>query len=348
MNQIIRTKLYQALFLNIFMIGVQLTKAISVIDFISKTDNLLQLEDIMYDQIYFESKLDYDEDFVKIKAEIVSSVMISPSLYPTSKERTLEIVSLETVIELLKLNVHCTKHSIWVKNPYRTVLIDVGNKTLIQINQILMEPKNLKSFPCAYPKQSYFFILSSNDHVYELQLLQQQIVPVEPNQSLYERRKNLNGYILQVGCIVTGLPYLLFNPEPFGIHGDLSKLFMQEFNFRINWIEQDTYGTKKNGTWNGVMKELIDNNVDVAMMELSHSPERFEDISVSYPGRLEKACVYFWKQPYAALSPMSYFDVFHIYFWIGAGLTIIACSLMIFTIDKIWCRHYGYNSNHYM
>jgi hypothetical protein len=60
----------------------------------------------------------------------------------------LEIVSLETVIELLKLNVHCTKHSIWVKNPYHTVLIDVGNLTLIQINQILMEPKNLKSFPC--------------------------------------------------------------------------------------------------------------------------------------------------------------------------------------------------------
>jgi hypothetical protein len=72
------------LFLNIFMIGVHLTKAVSLIDFISNTDNLLQLEHIMYDQIYFESKLDYDEDFVKIQDEIVSSVMISPSLDPTS------------------------------------------------------------------------------------------------------------------------------------------------------------------------------------------------------------------------------------------------------------------------
>jgi hypothetical protein len=335
------------LFLNIFMIGVHLTTASSVIDYISKPNNLLLLEDKVYKQIYFGSKLDNDEDFVKIQTEMVSSVMISPILDPTSKDRVLEIVSLETVMELLKLNVNCTKQSIWVNNPYLTVLIDVGNKTLFQINQIFMEPIFFKSWPCAYLEQSYIFILPSIEQVYELQLLQQQIVPVKPNQSLYERRKNLNGYILQVGCKVTGLPYLVIDPEPIGIHGYLSKLCMEEFNFKIHWIEQETYGTKTNGTWNGAMKELIDNNIDVAMMEISHSPERLEDIAVSYPGRLEKSCVYFWKQPYVALSPMSYFDVFDLSFWIGAGLTIIACSLIIFTIDNIWCRHNGYNSSHY-
>ena len=74
---------------------------------------------------------------------------------------------------------------------------------------------------------------------------------------MYQRRKNLNGIQLKAN-----------NVESYKgkLHNEILALFMEEFNFTIEWLPfPGSYGfyDPVNKIWNGMMKELIENEIDL-------------------------------------------------------------------------------------
>ena len=74
---------------------------------------------------------------------------------------------------------------------------------------------------------------------------------------MYERRKDLTGIRLKINEV---------NTYEDQLHKAILEIFRKEFNFTIELLPYPgTYGTYDpiNGSWNGMMKELIENEIDL-------------------------------------------------------------------------------------
>ena len=103
---------------------------------------------------------------------------------------------------------------------------------------------------------------------------------------IWKRRCNFQGHELKSGWIV-GLPYIYMNDNSTegniaGVNYDLSVELAKECNFTLSFEKIDVYGAEqKNGSWTGLMKKLINKDLDIGIADLSITFERAQQIDFS-------------------------------------------------------------------
>ena len=140
------------------------------------------------------------------------------------------------------------------------------------INNVLSNTRDL------FKHVPYIFIINLSNHsydLYELQFYSSKTVLVSSyNRSsrvnkilcnnIFERRSNFNGALVRTS-ILEGKPCIWKGGDGkyTGILGSLLTLVQERFNFTIEYKEFDVYGVlNNNGSWTGVMRDLIDNKID--------------------------------------------------------------------------------------
>ncbi len=100
--------------------------------------------------------------------------------------------------------------------------------------------------------------------------------------------------VLRVGCLENDM-YIKQCPTegwakkiPFGngISWDVLNLLQQTFlnNYRIEIVQGNGYGIKdSNGTWNGLVGQLVRGEIDTSVSQLYHSASRFEAATIVLP-----------------------------------------------------------------
>ena len=109
---------------------------------------------------------------------------------------------------------------------------------------------------------------------------------VTDSNPIWKRRCNFQGHELKSGWIV-GLPYIYMNDNSTegniaGVNYDLSVELAKECNFTLSFEKIDVYGAEqKNGSWTGLMKKLINKDLDIGIADLSITFERAQQIDFS-------------------------------------------------------------------
>ena len=131
------------------------------------------------------------------------------------------------------------------KNPYFTLLIIYKN---------LDELKDLK-----IPGQPYFFAIKENEtkleNLFEIQTFSQKVVQVFNEdgsvKSILDRRSDFNGAEVRVIIRKEDKMQLLL------------PLVKKYFNFTTKSVKYESYGSKIDGKWNGAIRQLLDNELDL-------------------------------------------------------------------------------------
>ena len=107
----------------------------------------------------------------------------------------------------------------------------------------------------------------------------------DPN-PIWERRCNFQGYALKSGWI-EGLPYIYIKNDSTGdsiagVNYDLSVALAKQCNFTLSFEKIDVYGAlQEDGSWTGLMKKLINKDLDIGIADLSITFERANEIDFS-------------------------------------------------------------------
>ena len=139
---------------------------------------------------------------------------------------------------------------------------------------------------------------------------------------MYQRRKNLNGIQLKAN-----------NVESYKgkLHNEILALFMEEFNFTIEWLPfPGSYGfyDPVNKIWNGMMKELIENEIDLGPYDFTQIAVRNTFASPGLTLSKDYVVVYFWKAPNQSPGWFSMIYTFSFEFWILSIVAIIIIFLL--------------------
>ena len=115
---------------------------------------------------------------------------------------------------------------------------------------------------------------------------QSKISNITDSNPIWKRRCNFQGHELKSGWIV-GLPYIYMKDVSTGtniagVNYDLSVALAKECNFSLSFERIDVYGAEqKDGSWTGLMKRLINKEIDIGIADLSITFERAEQIDFS-------------------------------------------------------------------
>ena len=154
---------------------------------------------------------------------------------------------------------------------------------------------------------------------------------------MYKRRKNLNGIQLKAN-----------NVESYKgkLHNEILALFMEEFNFTIEWLPfPGSYGfyDPVNKIWNGMMKELIENEIDLGPYDFTQIDVRNTFASPGLTLSKDYVVVYFWKAPNQSPGWFSMLDTFSIEFWI---LSIVAIIIIFLSLHLTQLMERKYKKSH--
>ena len=142
---------------------------------------------------------------------------------------------------------------------------------------------------------------------------------------MFKRRCDLTGVELNVNLPTENHPFVST------VSKELLDVFQRYFNFTIRWKPwPGPYGNFINNSWTGLMKEIIENEVDLSIiLDFTHSPERIEYVSPGFTLSLKGIVVYFWKSSYLSSDIFSLLSVFSTEFWMILTGTIILFFLVL-------------------
>ena len=197
----------------------------------------------------------------------------------------------------------------FVKNPCKTFLV---------IFQETIEFLDVENEP-------YFFGLKYEKFkidLYEIQIYSKRIISlihfngskiIKENQDIIKRRSNFNG----------GKIRLVRDPSLDFSYNALPWI-QKNFNFTIDEKTFEGYGSLRNGSWKGSIRQIIDKEID--MIAIGTMTQNLDRISVCTPGfGLAKAKRYFYfsRKAYEITSPWAIFEVFNGNSWTFIGLTFV-------------------------
>ena len=155
---------------------------------------------------------------------------------------------------------------------------------------------------------------------------------------MYERRKDLTGIQLKINKLKS---YNLIK------HEEILELFREEFNFTIEWLPYPgSYGYYDpiNESWNGMMKELIENEIDFGPYDFTQLASRNMFASPGLALTKTYIVVYFWKAP--NLSSPGWFSMlktFSFDFWM---LSMAAIIILFLSLHLTHLMEPKYKKNH--
>ena len=83
---------------------------------------------------------------------------------------------------------------------------------------------------------------------------------------------------------------------------ELLLVFQEKFNFTIKWRPNSKYGTCVNNSCNGIMKQLVNYEIDVTILDFTHT---FERIAYASPGVQSSLSIF--AQKYLCKCERTYF-----------------------------------------
>ena len=92
---------------------------------------------------------------------------------------------------------------------------------------------------------------------------------------MFDRRSDLTGVDIEVNS------WPLQDYRYFKQFKELLLVFQEKFNFTIKWRPNSKYGTCVNNSCNGIMKQLVNHEIDVTILDFTHT---FERIAYASPG----------------------------------------------------------------
>ena len=120
-------------------------------------------------------------------------------------------------------------------------------------------------------------------------------------------------------------------------------VFQTKFNFTIKWKPPPNggiYGGCVNNSCNGIMEHLVNHEVDIAILDFTHTFERISYASPGFTLNEKTLVVYFWKTSNISADFFSMLWVFSSEFWlvlIGA----IIIFFFAFCLTKLLEKHHG-------
>ena len=262
---------------------------ISVID-------LYQIENQIYDAVLFTDLNDAKMENIKKFAYKYPILTRKPS---DCLGHILEIIPLH------KVNMVTYEFMDFIKNPCKTLMVTFTSFQDLQ--EILRQ--NVK-----IPGHPYIFAIDENSsEIFEMQFYAQKIVPVSQNGSIFERRSDMTGAIIRLTMPKANI--------------ELEK-FQKFFNFTIKQVEFKGYGQFKKGKWNGAVGQLLENEIDVAPFDMSHSVARIQVIQPGFSYLIERSYIIYSKKAQQTTSWLAIFEIFTPLSWISIGLSFLLLPLI--------------------
>ncbi|EFJ50217.1 hypothetical protein VOLCADRAFT_89121 [Volvox carteri f. nagariensis] len=119
------------------------------------------------------------------------------------------------------------------------------------------------------------------------------------------------------------------------------------FQYDMYVSEINAGGTKSNGTWNGVVGELVAKRADVALFPLTRTASRLEAIDCTY-SYYDAGLALLVGDGQTAPGPLSVVAPFEVTLWITLLFTIIGVALLFWGLDAYgkWIRNKQFNALH--
>lgn len=195
--------------------------------------------------------------------------------------------------------------------------------------------------------QAFIFVIEVTNEVwslYELQFFSKKRVHLSTwkNESMkliskmtiHERRSNFNG-----------LPLRLVKsqrPAYDGIEAEIMLMHLKKrFNFTVHQVKFDGYGTHfSNGSWTGAVGQVHDNEIDVAPLKVSLTPERIPYIKPGFiTNKAVVVAIYHAKLQKETFHWNSILKVFHYQLYILL-VSIVFVSGFVLTFPECKTRQY--------
>ena len=163
--------------------------------------------------------------------------------------------------------------------------------------------------------------------------------------SIWDRRKDLRGMVLQVATLQSGTKVVDLNKTTNAFHGpfiDLLRLLEEDLNFTatIAPSRDGFWGSEtSNGTWNGLVGMLVDGVVDVAWAPLTFNLER--SLVIQCSPILEQLKIGFAIKPVGNRDKLDMFSVLEIFTWkswISITLLLILFILILWAYLSFYSK----------
>ena len=154
------------------------------------------------------------------------------------------------------------------------------------------------------------------------------------HEDVQKRRNDLNGVKIKAFHDPNPPYKVLFELKPDGafkgINGELLTMLMKTFNFTVELLPYPGgYGKKlANGTWNGFMKYLVANEVDVAACEMDHISDRTIEVNPGFSLKMIHYEALFWKSSNKGTGWSLLLDCFNIWTWIS----LVVCAVLSYLL----------------
>ena len=166
----------------------------------------------------------------------------------------------------------------------------------------------------------------------------------DPN-PIRKRRCNFQGHVLKSGWIV-GLPYIYIKNDSMeegiaGVNYDLSVALAKECNFTLSFEKIDVYGALQDDkSWTGLMKKLMNKDLDIGIADLSITFERAKEIDFSIGIHNSQYALFMKIKTSEPLRWETFTEAFSSGFWyclltLVISLTIFLCIMKLSLNGKI-------------
>lgn len=115
---------------------------------------------------------------------------------------------------------------------------------------------------------------------------------------------------------------------------ELSQLLHFRYEFRL--CKDGAYGSKKkDGTWNGMIGELIRNEADIAIVDLTITSKREEAVDFTLPFMNTGISILYKKPTTKVTTLFSFLSPFSGLVWIYVAGAYISVSLVLFIVGRL-------------
>lgn len=141
-------------------------------------------------------------------------------------------------------------------------------------------------------------------------------------------------------------PYVMFKPNHTELTGNdryegycidlLNKLAkMLQFNYVLQEVKDGQYGKIQNGSWIGMVRELLDWQADLAIVDLTITKERQSAVDFTHPFMTLGIAIMYKKPKMEEAEMYSFLMPFSKEVWLSMGSALLAVSLVLWIISRL-------------
>ncbi|XP_021933555.1 probable glutamate receptor [Zootermopsis nevadensis] len=160
---------------------------------------------------------------------------------------------------------------------------------------------------------------------------------------LYERRNNLHGVGMK-GVSLHNPPVTILRKSKDGIvtvdgfFGSVWSMLESRLNFSTSFRRATAYGTLVNGSWNGMIKMLRTQEVDVALSEFTMTKERLGAVEFTFPLIFTRYYVFIQQLSHDVLSWDDFLQPFSTGLWLTVCASVLVLAFLLSTLHNLGRR----------